>query len=152
MTPVIPSVVEPQIQPIIEPSSNVSSTVSESPIKESFVNFSTPVTSTPEPVVNNDNKLIFDASKESNLNEALGEVSSSSSISVSNVQPIRDFGVDEVKPTEPVQQVQMPNNDVAGNKSGFANNKFFMVIAIMFFVASCVFLGYEVFNYFQVTK
>ena len=41
---------------------------------------------------------------------------------------------------------------MAGNKSGFANNKFFMVIAIMFFVASCVFLGYEVFNYFQVTK
>ena len=152
VTPVIPSVVEPQIQPIIEPSSNVSSTVSESPIKESFINFSTPVASTPEPVVNNDNKLIFDASKESNLNEALSEVSSSSSIPVSNVQPIRDFGVDEVKPTEPVQQVQMPNNDVAGNKSGFANNKFFMVIAIMFFVASCVFLGYEVFNYFQVTK
>ena len=37
-------------------------------------------------------------------------------------------------------------------KAGFANSKFFMLVAIAFFLASCIFLGYEVFNYFQLTK
>ena len=40
------------------------------------------------------------------------------------------------------------NNGVAG----FANNKFFMVIAILIFVGACVFLGYEAFTYFQAVK
>lgn len=154
VTPIIPSVVEPQIQPITD-NQNVTPAVTEPQIKESFINFSTPVSSNPEPSLNSENSLIFDASKESNLNEALGEVSSSSSIPVSNVQPIREFGVDDIKPAETVQPAQALNNtenNQAGSKLGFANNKFFMVIAIMFFVASCVFLGYEVFNYFQVAK
>lgn len=142
-----------QSDPVV--TENVTPSNSEPQIKESFINFSTPISSNPEPSLNSGNSLIFDASKESNLNEALGEVSSSSSIPVSNVQPIREFGVDDVKPAETVQPVQALNsteNNQAGSKLGFANNKFFMVIAIMFFVASCVFLGYEVFNYFQVAK
>ena len=152
--PISPSVVEPQIQPVADTSS-VNTVASEPQVKESFINFSTPVNLNPEPVVSNENNLIFDASKESNLNQALGEASSSSSIPVSNVQPIREFGVDEVKPADTIQQAPNLNNteiNQSVNKSGFANNKFFMVIAIMFFVASCVFLGYEVFNYFQVAK
>ena len=52
----------------------------------------------------------------------------------------------------PVQQPAVVQSDpkVLTKKAGFANSKFFMVVAIAFFVASCVFLGYEVFQYFQI--
>ena len=105
--------------------------------------------------------LIFDASKETNLNAALGEVASAETIPVENIAPVREFGVET-----PVQSVVSPQPAVAPmvqpavasetkkltKKAGFANSKFFMLVAIAFFLASCIFLGYEVFNYFQLTK
>ena len=113
-----------------------------------------------QPVVSNtvvpssDNKLVFDASKETNLNVALGEVSSDKTIQVENVSPIREFGIDEpivqnnVAPTE---EIAVQDNQLVRTRTmGFANNKFFMVVAIVFFVAACVFLGYEVFRYFSI--
>lgn len=114
------------------------------------------------PAVENNN-LVFNASKETNLNAALGEVASTSTIPVENINPIREFGVDEqVVATSIADQniqsgiVNNVNNNVISNemlkKGGFANSKFFMVVAISFFLASCIFLGYEVFNYFQLTK
>lgn len=104
------------------------------------------------------NKLVFDGSKESNLNKALGESVSDNVMVTSNVEPIREFGVDEPKElslpvSENVQEVNLQNPNTKPKvltRSGFADNKFFMVIAIVFFLASCVFLGYEVFNYFQI--
>lgn len=104
------------------------------------------------------NKLVFDGSKESNLNKALGEAVNDNVIVTSNVESIREFGVDEPKGVGlPVSEdVQEINSQNVGTKpkvltrSGFADNKFFMVVAIVFFLASCVFLGYEVFNYFQI--
>lgn len=99
------------------------------------------------------------------MNAALGEVANSNTIPVENIQPIREFGVDEpinnqplVTPilqpeVAPIVQPEISSQPkVLTKKSGFANNKFFMLIAIAFFLASCVFLGYEVFNYFQLTK
>ena len=53
--------------------------------------------------------------------------------------------------TPPVEQPAVAHMSTT-NKAGFASGKFFMVVAIAFFVASCVFLGYEVFHYFQLTK
>lgn len=103
------------------------------------------------PVV--DNRLVLDGSHETNLNKVLGEVSES--IPVSDIQAVKDFGIDEVVNNNPTAQVTTPigqpvNNN--GNKAGFANSKFFMFVAIGFFLASCIFLGYEAFKYFQLVK
>ena len=49
-------------------------------------------------------------------------------------------------------EVADPNSNTGTGKAGFANSKFFMVVAVAFFLASCIFLGYEVFNYFQLIK
>ena len=102
-----------------------------------------------------ESKLFFDGSKETNLNMALGEVSEEKTLSTESegVQALRQFGSDEpVLP--PQEQVLSEKEDVKTltRSKGFVNNKFFMVIAIAFFVAACVFLGYEVFQYFQIVK
>lgn len=138
VTPVIPT---PAVPPIPE---TVSAPVVESPV------VSTPIQT---PVEKKENVLVFDGSKESNLNEALGEVSNDKTVLTQNVEPIREFGVDEVKSvekSEPVVNTTQTNTN--GKMAGFANNKFFMVIAILFFVSACVFLGYEAFKYFSLVK
>ena len=105
--------------------------------------------------------LIFDASKETNLNAALGEVASAETIPVENIAPVREFGVEApvqtVISTQPIVAPMVQSEVVSEpkkltKKAGFANSKFFMLVAIAFFLASCIFLGYEVFNYFQLTK
>ena len=111
----------------------------------------------PEPIVNspseplNDDRLVFDGSKETNLNVVLGEVSKDNIIPTPDVTPIREFGQDEVSPVAPAPIVTNDTEFPVGStdKAGFANNKFFMVVAIAFFLAACVFLGYEVFRYFK---
>lgn len=153
VVPIKPAPVEPVIPtPLASaPAEKLTSVVSE-PIliptpEEPQVASSSPfITPSPEP------SLVFDASKESNLNEALGEVSSDKSIPVPSVEPIREFGVDSsVSPVVDMnvqpQESVTPQDNTA--RSGFANNKFFIVIAITVFLASCVFLGYEAFKYFQ---
>lgn len=115
---------------------------------------------TPTPVVaegtNNLNvapstQLVFDGTKETNLNSALGEVSKDNILPVQDVTSIREFGQDEPVANNVVNNdVQNNENHVRTGKAGFANNKFFMVIAIAFFLAACVFLGYEVFQYFKI--
>ena len=117
-----------------------------------------------ESIVNNasveQQPLVFNAAKETNLNAALGEVANSTAMPVENINAVREFGEDTPMAQPIAQPVVAPMNQsqsavnpkIAENKGGFANSKFFMVIAIAFFMASCVFLGYEVFNYFQLTK
>lgn len=109
-----------------------------------------------QPSSNVTSSLVFDAAKETNLNAALGEVASSTSIPVENIDPVREFGVDETPKTEssvnPSEHKVVQSVDTVDSKAGFANSKFFMVVAVAFFLASCIFLGYEVFNYFQLTK
>ena len=136
-TPVISEPEAPVVlEPVIEP-------VPEVKVADSVI---------PTPV---ENKIVFDASKETNLNVALGEVSAETPIAVDNVEPIREFGVDESKVVseivEPLKEVDSSSKSSSGN-GGFANKKFFIVVALTFFVASCVFLGYEVFQYFQLAK
>jgi len=154
----IPTVVESIT--VAEPTVNV---VTPEPVNVLPVSDSTPVIEpvaspsvVPEPTKVESQPLVFNAAKETNLNAALGEVASSASIPVEKIEPIREFGVDEVVKTpvndepavpEPVQ----PQGNVSP-KAGFANSKFFIVVAVAFFLASCIFLGYEVFNYFQLTK
>ena len=167
--PVIP-VVEPATVP--QPSVSVSAPVSEVTVSvpNTTVVQPTPVVAAttaviPEPVPtvlpSEPQPLVFDASKETNLNAALGEVASAETIPVENIAPVREFGVDAptqttVNPQPAVAPVVQPETVVAPKKltkkAGFANSKFFMLVAIAFFLASCIFLGYEVFNYFQITK
>lgn len=104
-----------------------------------------------------DNRLVLDASNETNLNNALGEVSDT--IPVTNIEAIKEFGVDDNAPgqeTQGIKPMVQPdvNNEpvVLTKKAGFANSKFFVFMALSFFLASCIFLGYEVFNYFRIVK
>ena len=163
VTPVVPTpVVESQPTPVVAEPVVVSAPV-EVPAEP--VNVAEPVlvVPTPEPVASNNEvnqPLVFNASKETNLNAALGEVASSTTIPVDNIQSVREFGVEEsvgeasaTAGSAPVVQQTAPiDPNIASKKGGFADSKFFMVVAIAFFLASCVFLGYEVFNYFQLTK
>ena len=171
VVPVTPSVVTPtpvvvepitvaaQPQPAVAPSQPVISQVDDTPA---------PIVVAPEPVpasvsVLDAQPLVFNASKESNLNAALGEVANTATIPTQDLSPVREFGVDTPVAVQTNVQSQpavapMVQPEVSAQpktlskKAGFANSKFFMVVAIAFFLASCIFLGYEVFQYFQITK
>ena len=154
----ITSVVE--TEQVSQSALNVAAPVS---VQETPVVSAQPSIVVPEPVPavlpSEPQPLIFDASKETNLNAALGEVASAETIPVENIAPVREFGVETpVQPVVNPQSVSAPIvssgviSNPGTNKSGFANSKFFMLVAIAFFLASCIFLGYEVFNYFQLTK
>lgn len=125
-----PAVVEPVLEP-----AHVEPTVPE------------PVS---EPVKNEPDLIVLDGSKESNLNSALGEAGKDI-LSANNIDAIKDFGTDEpvTQTNNPEVVPAVPSNT---SESGFANNKFFVFVALAFFTGSCVFLGYEVFNYFQMVK
>ena len=166
-----PTVVEPVVAEQV-PVVNV-------PLVEPTPVVPTPVAVVPEPApasvsATEPQPLVFNASNETNLNAALGEVANTAAIPAQDISAVREFGVEE--PVATVSNVQQPavapmvspviNDDgttsanngtntsmpISTKKSGFANSKFFMVVAIAFFLASCIFLGYEVFNYFQITK
>ena len=107
------------------------------------------------PVENN--TLVLDASNETNLNNALGEASET--IPVTNIEAIKEFGLEDNTPVQDAQGIKpmvQPevNSDpvILTKKAGFANSKFFIFVALAFFLASCIFLGYEAFNYFQLVK
>lgn len=123
-----------------------------------------PVEVLPEPslpVPEETPELVFDASKEENLKIALGEVTSDTSVKVDDAESFREFGQETPAletPTEVAEFAETSAVEQAGpvktlkRSKGFANSKFITVVAILFFVASCLFLGYEIFNYFQLTK
>ena len=155
---VVPSPVEPApVLPIVEPSVQAAVAV-ESPKPVDTVEV--PVVRATETPVDVSQPLMFMMDKETNLKKALGEAANSQAIPVENIQPVREFGVDEpVKNVIPVSQpveAAIPQSEVTAEvkttAAGFANSKFFMVVAVAFFLASCIFLGYEVFQYFQLTK
>lgn len=145
------------VAPAVEPVQEVKPVVVEPILTPATPVAPAPVTPTvvepiPEPVKIEPETLVLDASKESNLNSALGEAGDEG-LAVDNIDAIKDFGVDEpvVVASAPAQvnQNMVPTNT---SKAGFANNKFFVFLALAFFFGSCVFLGYEVFNYFQIVK
>lgn len=165
----VPEASVPEATPVVEPVLPVPPVVPETPgvaptpvAAEAPVLPTEPVAVSPAPAVEPifdvapaaapaNNGLVFDGSKETNLNQALGEISDANTVPVDNVAPLREFGQSDVVPAAPMAA---PAADVppVPNSGGFANKKFFMVIAILFFIAACVFLGYEAFMYFQLTK
>jgi len=150
--PIIPTVLEPVPEVVEEKVSIVSEPANSAVIlptedNKNLLDLDTQKPSVEEKKVGG-NKLVFDASKESNLNSVLGEISYDNAIPVENVEPVREFGVEDSE----VNVSSEPVNLTSKSKAGFANNKFFMVIAIGFFVAACIFLGYEAFRFFKLSK
>ena len=127
--------------------------VEETKVTEPILPVTEPTEVTPS--VSEEPELIFDASKETNLNFALGEVTSDTSVKVEDASPLREFGKNESglneTPDTPILE-EAPKAKTLTRSKGFANSKFVTVIAVVFFIAACVFLGYELFNYFQLTK
>ena len=105
-------------------------------------------TPTVEPIsLGNQEPVVFDASKENNLLNALSDktVEASNKAMLLNdnyLNNVRDFG------EEPAKVNYQPNV----RKAGFVNSKWLTVISILFFLASCGFLVYEIFNFINAKK
>ena len=105
-------------------------------------------TPTVEPIsLVNQEPVVFDASKENNLLNALSDktVEASNKAMLLNdnyLNNVRDFG------EEPAKVNYQPNV----RKAGFVNSKWLTVISILFFLASCGFLVYEIFNFINAKK
>ncbi len=148
--PIIP---EAPVAPAAEPAPVVEPIIPEAPVApaaEPAPAVEPIIPEAPAAPVAESTGVVFNASAESNLNAALHEVA------VPDIESIREFGVDAPaagttpEPAAENTSVQKVEGPVLTKKAGFANSKFFMVIAITFFLASCVFLGYEVFRYFKI--
>lgn len=168
--PVVPEaqipVETPKVEPILPPVNSEPVVIQESPsvpepVAPTVIEPILPVNEPAIPVAptaSDNSGLVIDGSKETNLNAALGEMTSDATLPVQDVSSIREFGQDQVLPSANVANVPptvnleptSPVPPVAN--SGFANNKFFTVIAILLFVGACVFLGYEAFRYFSLVK
>ena len=105
-------------------------------------------TPTVEPIsLGNQEPVVFDASKENNLLNALSDKTVEASnkamlLNDDSLNNVRDFG------GEPAKVNYQPN----ARKAGFVNSKLLTVISILFFLASCGFLVYEIFNFINAKK
>ena len=105
-------------------------------------------TPTVEPIsLVNQEPVVFDASKENNLLNALSDKTVEASnkamlLNDNSLNNVRDFG------EEPAKVNYQPNV----RKAGFVNSKWLTVISILFFLASCGFLVYEIFNFINAKK
>ena len=105
-------------------------------------------TPTVEPIsLGNQEPVVFDASKENNLLNALSDKTVEASnkamlLNDDSLNNVRDFG------EEPTKVNYQPNV----RKAGFVNSKLLTVISILFFLASCGFLVYEIFNFINAKK
>lgn len=107
--------------------------------------------------ISSEPQLFFDGSKETNLNKVLGEENVDKVVKTedSGVESLREFGTSDktlsVENDSSVNSMVQPEHEkvkTLSRSKGFANNKFFTVIAIILFLAACAFLGYEAFQYF----
>ena len=136
--PVTPVVNPVPVEPILDvqtnqsPNNNINSNLNDLPKEETV-------------------PLVFDGAKETNLNIALGDVDKNvdAVTPVNDVEALRKFGQHDSIESNTLENVndKVPQT----NNGGFANKKFFMIIAIVLFIAACCFLGYEAYNYFQLT-
>jgi len=142
----VPVTPEPAPLPVQPVSAQTEVKTPEPVVAEPVVPAPIPEVSAPEPEAPKSN-LFFDGANEVNLNKALDEVSEEKVVAApqEGVEALREFGTDEPVKAEP----EAPVEPQEGGNKGFATNKFLMVIAILFFLAACVFLGYEAFQYFH---
>ena len=142
------------------PSEGLTSSVESKPTPEPIINtsvdtpnpFSSINVETETPTVEhrslgNQEPVVFDASKENNLLNALSDKTVEASnkamlLNDDSLNNVRDFG------GEPAKVNYQPNV----RKAGFVNSKLLTVISILFFLASCGFLVYEIFNFVNAKK
>lgn len=139
-TPVVPG---PIPNPVPEP-------VAPTPVTDTFASVESMVNEVSQKA-NEAPAVVFDASHETNLLGALGDANNQPSMGNINVTPdnlnvVREFGVDEPIVTDQNgQPVPQP-------KMGFVNSKVLLILVVVFFLASCVFLGYEIYKYVTLPK
>lgn len=132
--------------PVSEPAISSQPTV-EAPNPFTSINVETELP-TVEPVsLASQEPVVFDASHESNLLNALSDKNVEASnkamlLNDNSLNNVRDFG------EEPVKVNYQPNV----KKAGFVNSKLLTVISVLFFLASCGFLVYEIFNFINAKK
>ena len=142
------------------PSERLTSSAESKPTPEPIINTSVDTpnpfssinveteTPTVEPIsLGNQEPVVFDASKENNLLNALSDKTVEASnkamlLNNDSLNNVRDFG------EEPTKVNYQPNV----RKAGFVNSKLLTVISILFFLASCGFLVYEIFNFINAKK
>ncbi len=142
------------------PSEGLKSSTESTPTPEPIINTSVDTpnpfssinveaeTPTVEPIsLGNQEPVVFDASKENNLLNALSDKTVEASnkamlLNNDSLNNVRDFG------EEPAKVNYQPNV----RKAGFVNSKLLTVISILFFLASCGFLVYEIFNFINAKK
>ena len=142
------------------PSEGLKSSTESTPTPEPIINTSVDTpnpfssinveteTPTVEPIsLGNQEPVVFDASKENNLLNALSDKTIEASnkamlLNNESLNNVRDFG------GEPAKVNYQPNV----RKAGFVNSKLLTVVSILFFLASCGFLVYEIFNFINAKK
>lgn len=142
------------------PSEGLKSSTESTPTPEPIINTSVDTpnpfssinvetgTPTVEPrSLGNQEPVVFDASKENNLLNALSDKTIEASnkamlLNNESLNNVRDFG------GEPAKVNYQPN----ARKAGFVNSKLLTVVSILFFLASCGFLVYEIFNFINAKK
>ena len=142
------------------PSEGLKSSTESTPTPEPIINTSVDTpnpfssinaetgTPTVEPrSLENQEPVVFDASKENNLLNALSDKNIEASnkamlLNNESLNNVRDFG------GEPAKVNYQPNV----RKAGFVNSKLLTVVSIIFFLASCGFLVYEIFNFINAKK
>ena len=142
------------------PSEGLKSSTESTPTPEPIINTSVDTpnpfssinaetgTPTVEPrSLENQEPVVFDASKENNLFNALSDKTIEASnkamlLNNESLNNVRDFG------GEPAKVNYQPNV----RKAGFVNSKLLTVVSILFFLASCGFLVYEIFNFINAKK
>ena len=142
------------------PSEGLKSSTESTPTPEPIINTSVDTpnpfssinvetgTPTVEPrSLGNQEPVVFDASKENNLLNALSDKTIEASnkamlLNNESLNNVRDFG------GEPAKVNYQPNV----RKAGFVNSKLLTVVSILFFLASCGFLVYEIFNFINAKK
>lgn len=110
-----------------------------------------------QPIQNN-GELVFDASNETNFNNAMNQGNGDVAVAADNLDSLRAFGVDGGANAPVVEtataQVGEENQNVKTKtlSKGFANSKIVTVIGVILFVLACIFMGYEIFNYVNIVK
>ena len=119
----------------------------ETPNPFSSINVETGTPTVEPRSLGNQEPVVFDASKENNLLNALSDKNIEASnkamlLNNESLNNVRDFG------GEPAKVNYQPNV----RKAGFVNSKLLTVVSILFFLASCGFLVYEIFNFINAKK
>lgn len=157
-----------QPQEVVAPVVNPVPTVNEAaPVVNNTTPVEPPVAEAPQsffdaqPLQTN-SELVFDASNETNFNNAMNQGNGDVAVAAGNLDSLRAFGVDggttppvadnaTVQPVETSVEAK-PEVKTKVLSKGFANSKIVAVIGVILFVLACIFMGYEIFNYVNIVK